>query len=166
MELSREQHLDPAKAHLTYQSNYAPVEVFAAMIALQDPEQITASCTASSGGQGGTTWRTLWLSADRLTYCTAFNAADPDWTLYLGNPMGVVEADVTAWNVPLRDVELGVSKLRAAGQSFGGGVEADAVWSVAVPGGREVTVPLFGDFAGHRGQEAAEAFVAALRSAL
>lgn len=166
MELTRESHLEPAKRHLSDRHVYAPVEVFAAMTALEDPESVQASLAESRRGQDGTTWRVAWLSKTRVTFCEANRPDHSDWSLELGQAVGQVALVVDAWTVPLSNMSaLAVTDVRAGSSGFGGSVAADVVWSVSVTGGRGFTVPLFGDFAHHAVADDVEGFVLALRSA-
>ena len=166
MELTREAHLEPAQRHLSDRHVYAPVEVFAAMTALEDPESVQASLAASRRGQDGTTWRVVWLSEAHVTFCEAMRPDHSGWSLELGQAVGQVAPVVNGWTVPLSSMSaLAVTDVRAGRSGFGEGVTADVVWSVSVTGGRGFTVPLFGEFTHASVADDVEGFVAALRSA-
>lgn len=165
MELTRDAHLEPAKIHLADRTDYAPIEVFAAMLALEDPSDVEASLVDSKRGEDGTTWRAVWLSGDRLTYCEATRDDHADWTLDLTQVAGQAEPKIEAWSTPVSAVAA-LSVLAArAGRAGIGTAEADIVWSVELSGGRDFRVPLFGQFAHHYDADRCEAFVAALRAA-
>lgn len=157
MELTRDE-MDPAKDHLGDSVSYAPLEVFATMLHLQEPAAVVASVCESKSVEGSTTWRAVWLTDSRLVYCDA-SADISDWDFSDRPPPGHSEgASINAWAVPLSEVcAVGVVAARAAQEFSGWAADVEAV--VEVRGREGVTVPLFGGFATSRLRASCEQFL-------
>ena len=154
MELAREQ-VDAAKPHLSNRlGSYAPLEVFTAMLHLQDPSGLVASACESQLQDNETSWRSLWLAEGRLTYCSA-KAATPNWNLSTHGPIGTFGIEIDAWTVSLRNVD-SVSITAARTSLELNTWMGDMAATVRVRGKNDVTLPLFGGFPGSRQQEQCE----------
>jgi hypothetical protein len=165
MEHTREQ-MDPAKLRLSNNlGDYAPYEVFAAMLYLHDaPDSVVAAVSDSREEGGRTTWRALWLTDSRLVYCEA-SANVPDWELASRRPHGSYEAEVDAWTVPISAVtSVGVDAARMFQEH--GTWSSDVHAIVRMTDRPAITLPLFGDWPSARQQDACDALARELLARL
>ncbi len=156
--------MDSAKHHLSNVSDYAPKEVFAAMLALCDPTEVIAAVPDSEESAGRTRWRAAWLTGTHLAFCEA--AADlPDWDLGSDLPHGSYEVQIDAWLAPPSGVSsIGVDAARMVREMSAW--HADVRVTVAVEGREPIAVPLFGEYASGYRRERCETFLHELRSRL
>lgn len=154
MEFSKET-MDEAKRHLTGIADYAPHQVFAAMLRLQHPDAVRAAACAQSREAELVIWRVLWVTPTHVVSCES-SAEAATWSL--SNPVGV--ATVDAVRVKLEDVEI---RITGANLTYEFNTwQADVEASLSLAADLEVTVPLFGGLPHYSQRDQCEAVISAL----
>lgn len=160
MEYTRED-LDAAKQHLSGRTANAPTQVMGAMLALENPDNVVASLCDSHAADGRITWRALWLTEDRLTFCEASREGD-SWSRG-DQDLGDFESSLLAWGAALDDVALDVIAARMHYEFNTWYSQVRVV--VRVPDREPVGLPLFGEKPPTWQQDAFDTVVARLRRA-